>query len=215
MVRIYADEGISGTNTRKREDFKQMISDCESGKIDLVITKSISRFARNTQDCLEYSRKLKNLGIGIFFEKEHINTLDATGELLFTILSSLAQDESRNISENTTWGIRTKFKKGIPQIDCNKFFGYDKDKDGKLVINEEQAITVRRIFTDFLNGYNPSTIAKILTEENVKTGTGRNKWNTATVRGILKKESIWVMLYCRKPIHRISLLKRWSRIRDR
>lgn len=144
---------------------RSMIADCEARKIDLVITKSISRFARNTQDCLEYSRKLKNLGIGIYFEKEHINTLVATGELLFTILSSLAQDELRNVSENTTWGIRTKFKKGIPQIDCNKFLGYDKGKDGKLVINEEQAVTVRRIYTDFLNGYNSSTIAKMLTDE--------------------------------------------------
>lgn len=111
MAGIYADEGISGTNTKKREEFKRMIRDCEEGKIDLVITKSISRFARNTQDCLEYSRRLKNLGIGIFFEKEHINTLDASGELLFTILSSLAQDESRNISENCKWGIRSKFKR--------------------------------------------------------------------------------------------------------
>lgn len=92
MAGIYADEGISGTNTKKREQFKRMIADCEGGKIDLVITKSISRFARNTQDCLAYSRKLKNLGIGIIFEKENINTLDSTGELLFTILSSLAQD---------------------------------------------------------------------------------------------------------------------------
>ena len=123
MAGIYADEGISGTNTKKREEFKRMIRDCEEGKIDLVITKSISRFARNTQDCLEYSRRLKNLGIGIFFEKEHINTLDASGELLFTILSSLAQDESRNISENCKWGIRSKFKKGIPQVDCTKFLG--------------------------------------------------------------------------------------------
>lgn len=110
MAGIYADEGISGTNTKKREQFRKMIADCESGKVDLVITKSISRFARNTQDCLMYSRKLKSLGIGIIFEKENINTLDSTGELLFTILSSLAQDESRNISENCKWGIRTKFK---------------------------------------------------------------------------------------------------------
>ena len=108
---IYADEGISGTNTKKRKEFMRMIEDCEAKKIDLVITKSISRFARNTQDCLMYSRKLKNLGIGIIFEKENISTLDSTGELLFTILSSLAQDESRNISENCKWGIRSKFQK--------------------------------------------------------------------------------------------------------
>ena len=126
LVDIYADEGISGTNTKKRDGFNRMITDCEAGKIDLVITKSISRFARNTQDCLTSSRKLKNMGIGIFFEKENINTLDSTGELLFTILSSLAQDESRNISENCKWGIRSKFQKGIPHINTNRFMGYDK-----------------------------------------------------------------------------------------
>ena len=138
MAGIYADEGISGTNTKKREQFKRMIADCEAGKIDLVITKSISRFARNTQDCLEYSRRLKALGIGIFFEKENINTLDSTGELLFTILSSLAQDESRNISENCKWGIRTKFKKGEMHLNTYKFLGYDKDENGKLVVNRQR-----------------------------------------------------------------------------
>lgn len=104
MVDIYADEGISGTNTKKRDDFNRMIADCRAGKIDLIITKSISRFARNTLDCLNYVRELKDLGIGIIFEKENINTLDAKGEVLLTILSSLAQDESRSISENSTWG---------------------------------------------------------------------------------------------------------------
>lgn len=145
MAGIYADEGISGTNVRKREQFKKMIEDCKAGKVDLVITKSISRFARNTQDCLQYSRLLKNLGIGIIFEKENITTLASTGELLFTILSSLAQDESRNISENCKWGIRSKFKKGELHINTCKFLGYDKDEDGKLVINAEQAKTVSRI----------------------------------------------------------------------
>ena len=167
MAGIYADEGISGTNTKKREQFKRMIADCEKGKIDLVITKSISRFARNTQDCMMYSRKLKNLGIGIIFEKENINTLDSTGELLFTILSSLAQDESRNISENCKWGIRTKFKNGEMHLNTFKFLGYDKDENGKLVINKEQAKTVRRIYRDFLIGINPAQIAKELNTEGV------------------------------------------------
>ena len=191
MAGIYADEGISGTNTKKREEFKRMIRDCEEGKIDLVITKSISRFARNTQDCLEYSRRLKNLGIGIFFEKEHINTLDASGELLFTILSSLAQDESRNISENCKWGIRSKFKKGIPQVDCTKFLGYDKDDDGKLIVNQKQAKIVKRIYQEFLNGYNPAAIAKMLMEDHIKTGTGREEWRSASVRAILKNEKLY------------------------
>lgn len=188
MAGIYADEGISGTNTKKREQFKKMIADCEDGKIDLVITKSISRFARNTQDCLAYSRKLKNLGIGIIFEKENINTLDSTGELLFTILSSLAQDESRNISENCKWGIRTKFKNGEMHLNTFKFLGYDKDENGKLVINKEQAKTVRRIYRDFLIGINPAQIAKELTEEKVPGCLGQTKWYPSTVTGILKQE---------------------------
>ena len=188
MAGIYADEGISGTNVRKREQFKKMIEDCKEGKVDLVITKSISRFARNTQDCLQYSRMLKNLGIGIIFEKENINTLDSTGELLFTILSSLAQDESRNISENCKWGIRTKFKKGELHLNTCKFLGYDKDEDGKLVINREQAKTVARIYEEFLWGMNPQQIARELEEEGVPGCCGQTKWYTTTVIGILKNE---------------------------
>lgn len=188
MAGIYADEGISGTNTKKRQQFRKMIADCEAGKIDLVITKSISRFARNTQDCLMYSRKLKNLNIGIIFEKEHINTLDSTGELLFTILSSLAQDESRNISENCKWGIRTKFKNGELHLNTYKFLGYDKDENGKLIINEEQAATVRRIYNEFLWGMNPAQIAKGLEDEEVPGCLGQTKWYPSTVIGILKQE---------------------------
>lgn len=188
MAGIYADEGISGTNTKKRMEFKRMIADCEAGKIDMVITKSISRFARNTQDCLMYSRKLKNLGIGILFEKENINSMDAGGELLFTILSSLAQDESRNISENCKWGIRTKFKNGELHLNTYKFLGYDKDENGKLIINEEQAKTVRRIYTEFLNGMHPQEIAKGLEDDEVPGCNGQTKWYPSTVLGILKNE---------------------------
>jgi DNA invertase Pin-like site-specific DNA recombinase len=105
IVDVYADEGISGTSTEKRTDFKRMIEDCKAGKIDMIITKSISRFARNTMDCLNYVRLLKEKEIAVFFETENINTLDTTGEVLLTILSSLAQDDSRKLSENTKWGI--------------------------------------------------------------------------------------------------------------
>ena len=188
LAGIYADEGISGTNTKKREDFKRMIADCEAGKVDLVITKSISRFARNTQDCLMYSRKLKNLGIGIIFEKENINTLDSTGELLFTILSSLAQDESRNISENCKWGIRSKFKKGELHLNTFKFLGYDKDEEGKLIINDKEAKTIRRIYREFLGGRNPQEIAKGLEDDRVPGCQGKTKWYASTVIGILKNE---------------------------
>lgn len=186
LAGIYADEGISGTNTKRREQFKQMIRDCEAGKIDMIITKSISRFARNTQDCLYYSRHLKSMGIGIYFEKENINTLDAAGELLFTILSSLAQDESRSISENCKWGIRKKFRDGILHLNTNRFMGYDKDENGRLVINEEQAAIVRRIFYEFMNGLNPDVIARRLREEGIPGCMGEVKWQTSTILGMLR-----------------------------
>ena len=125
---VYIDEGITGTNTRRREEFKAMIADCEAGLIDMVITKSISRFARNTADCLQYTRLLRDKGIGVLFEKEDIFTLDGKGELLITIMSSLAQDESRNISENITWGIRARFQQGKMHLNTNRFLGYDKDR---------------------------------------------------------------------------------------
>ena len=188
MAGIYADEGISGTNTKKREQFKKMIQDCDAGLIDMVVTKSISRFARNTEDCLRYSRRLKNKGIGIIFEKENINTMDATGELLFTILSSLAQDESRNISENCKWGIRSKFQKGIPHINTHHFMGFNKDEEGRLVIDEEQAELVRRIYREFLEGFNPSVIAARLNEEGVPGVSGEAKWLRTTIEKMLKNE---------------------------
>ena len=188
MVDIYADEGISGTNTKKREGFNRMIKDCEAGKIDLVITKSISRFARNTQDCLLYSRKLKDLGIGIIFEKENISTKDSSGELLFTILSSLAQEESRNISENCKWGIRHNYQKGIIHMNTKVFMGYDADKTGTLIINKEQAKVVRRIFREFEEGWTPSEIAKRLNKDNVKGVTGKALWSWGTICTMLVNE---------------------------
>lgn len=188
MAGIYADEGISGTSTRKRTDFNRMISDCERGKIDLIIVKSISRFARNTQDCLSYSRKLKNMGIGVFFEKENINTMDGAGELLFTILSSLAQEESRSISENCKWGIRKKFSDGKYHLNTNRFLGYDKDAKGNLIINEEQAVIVRRVFKEFMDGVNPDVISKRLNDENVPGCMGEARWSCSTIWGILSNE---------------------------
>jgi len=188
MAGIYADEGISGTNTKKREDFNRMIVDCEAGKIDLVITKSISRFARNTQDCLNYSRMLKGMGIGITFEKEGINTLDSTGELLFTILSSLAQDESRSISENSKWGIQSLFAQGKWSINTNNFYGYDKDENGQLIINKEQGKVVKWMFESFINGINPDTMARTLNKEKIPTITGKYNWNTSTIKKMLQNE---------------------------
>jgi DNA invertase Pin-like site-specific DNA recombinase len=188
LAGIYADEGISGTSTKRREQFNRMIADCEAGKIDMVITKSISRFARNTQDCLKYSRQLKDLGIGIRFEKEGIYTMDGTGELLFTILSSLAQDESRSISENTTWGIRSLYKQGVLHLNTNRFYGYDKDESGRLVINPEQAEVVRWVFESYMDGVNPDVMARKLNENRVPGCMGEPKWTVDTIAGILQNE---------------------------
>ncbi len=184
----YADEGISATNTKKRDEFKRMIADCRAGKIDMIITKSISRFARNTLDCLNYVRELKELGIGIIFEKENINTLDAKGEVLLTILSSLAQDESRSISENSTWGIRRRFEKGQHKMSTKRFLGYDTDEEGKLVINRKQAQNVKRIYSEFLNGKTVDYIKRIFEREGVKNWDGGTKWQTTTLQSMLENE---------------------------
>jgi site-specific DNA recombinase len=188
MAGIFSDEGISGTGTKKRQGFQKLIRACREGKVDRVITKSISRFARNTADCLHYSRELKDLGIPIYFQKENIDTMAASGELLFTILSSLAQEESRNISENTTWGIRSKFKRGQPMINTERFMGYDKDENGNLVINPEQAKVVEKIFRYFLEGWTLEEIAQGLKAKNIPGVTGKAAWNANTIRRMLQNE---------------------------
>ena len=188
LVGIYADEGITGTNTKKREQFKAMIADCEAGLVDMVITKAISRFARNTADCLHYTRLLRDLGVGVLFEKEAIFTLDGKGELLMTIMSSLAQDESRNISENTSWGIRTRFQRGKMHMNTKRFLGYDSGKDGKLVINKEQAAIVKRIYDEFIDGCTPFSIAERLKSEGVPGVSGTPNWTHAAIEFILKNE---------------------------
>jgi DNA invertase Pin-like site-specific DNA recombinase len=188
FIRIYADEGISATNTKKRDEFNRMIKDCKTGKIDMIITKSISRFARNTLDCLNFVRELKEQGIGIIFEKENINTLDAKGEVLLTILSSLAQDESRSISENSTWGIKRRFEQGKVTVNYNKFLGYTRDEDGNLVVDKKQAKVVKRIYQEYLNGYTTQEIARRLTREGVKNGSDRTKWYDSNIKQILTNE---------------------------
>ena len=185
---IFADEGISGTDVRKRTGFLDMIEACRAGQVDLVITKSISRFARNTADCLRYSRELKDRGIGIRFEKEGVDTMASSGELLFTILSSLAQEESRNISENTRWGIRSRFKQGKAHINTGRFMGYDKDENGNLIINEEQAKVVKRIFREFLEGWSCQEISHRLINDNVPGVTGKAAWPSITIKRMLQNE---------------------------
>ena len=184
----YADEGISATNTKKRDEFNRMITDCRAGKIDMIITKSISRFARNTLDCLNYVRELKELGIGIIFEKENINTLDAKGEVLLTILSSLAQDESRSISENSTWGIRRRFEIGKHKMSTKRFLGYDTDEDGKLVVNPAQAKIVKRLYEEFLSGKTVDYIKRIFEREGIRNWDGSTKWQSTTLQSMLANE---------------------------
>lgn len=188
FVKIYTNEGITATNTKKREGFNNMVEDALGGKIDLIITKSVSRFARNTVDSLTTIRKLKEKGIEVYFEKENIWSLDAKGELLLTIMSSLAQEEARNISENTTWGHRKRFADGKYSLNYNRFLGYDRGPNGGLVINKEQAETVRFIFRSYLSGLSTCAIAKELMAKGIKAPGGGDKWYWNTIRGILSNE---------------------------
>lgn len=165
-----------------------MIEDALAGKIDLIITKSVSRFARNTVDSLTTVRLLKEKGVEVYFEKENIYTLDSKGELLITIMSSLAQEESRSMSENVTWGMRKRFADGKVSMPYKVFLGYRKGADGVPEIDEEQAEIVRKIYRMFLEGKTYTTIAKILTEEGVPTPAGQRKWYSTTVRSILTNE---------------------------
>ena len=188
FVEVYTDEGISATNTKKRDGFNRMIADALAGKIDLIITKSISRFARNTVDTLTTVRKLKEKGIDIFFEKENIHTLDAKGELLITIMSSLAQEESRSISENVTWGQRKRFADGKVSLPYKRFLGYTKGPDGLPEIVPEEAVVVRLIYRLFLYGKSPSAIAAYLTDEGIRTPSGKPVWRASVVESILTNE---------------------------
>lgn len=188
FVSVYADEGITGCNTKKREGFNTMVEDALAGRIDLIITKSVSRFARNTVDSLTTIRKLKENKVECYFEKENIWTFDGKGELLLTIMSSLAQEESRSISENYTWGQRKRFADGKVTVPFKRFLGYDRGKDGNLVINEAEAVIVRRIYGMFLQGRSPYAIAKALTGESIPTPGGKENWSGSTVRSILTNE---------------------------
>ncbi|MGN6713169.1 recombinase family protein [Anaerocolumna jejuensis] len=176
LAGIYTDDGKSATNTKKRDDFNTMMKDCMAGKFDLAITKSVSRFVRNTVDSLQNIRKLKEKNIGAIFEKEGVNTLDGTGELLITILSSQAQEESRNLSENTRWGLVRWFENEVISVNHTNFLGYTKDENGELIIVPEGAELVRRIFKPYLEGNSSIKIAKILKVDGIKTVIGMDTW---------------------------------------
>ncbi len=188
MAGIYADDGKSATNTKKRDDFNAMIKDALDGKIDMILTKSVSRFARNTVDSLLTIRKLKEKNVAVVFEKEGVNTLDGTGEILITILSSLAQEESRNISENTRWGVVRRFENGKVIVNHNKFMGYTKNENGDLVIVPEEAEIVRLVFRLYLEGYSAGKISRYLEDNKVKTATGLDKWHDTVIMKMLRNE---------------------------
>lgn len=188
FVNVYTDEGISGTSTKYREGFKRMIADALAGKIDLIITKSVSRFARNTIDSLTTIRLLKEHNVECYFEKENIHTFDSRGELLLTIMAGIAQEESRSISQNCTWGQRKRFADGKVTVPFKRFLGYDRGEDGSLVVNEKEAAIVRKIYEMFLNGATTYAIAKALTAEHIPTPGGKEVWSKNVVKSILTNE---------------------------
>jgi site-specific DNA recombinase len=188
LAGIFADDGISGTNTKKRDEFNRMIDECMAGNIDMIITKSISRFARNTLDCLQYIRQLKDKNIPVYFEKESINTMDAKGEVLITIMASLAQQESQSLSQNVKLGLQYRYQQGKVTVNCNRFLGYTKGNDGKLVIDPEQAEVVKRIYREYLEGSSMDKISAGLEADGILTGAGKEKWHTSTINKILRNE---------------------------
>ncbi len=188
FVSVFADEGITGTNTKKRDGFNLMIQNAMNGEIDLILTKSISRFARNTVDTLQTVRNLKAAGVEVIFEKENLHTFDPKCEMMLTIMSSLAQEESRSISENVRWGKQKSMRDGKVTLAYSHFLGYKKGKDGRPEIVEEEAVIIRQIYDLFLSGKTINEIAATLTKMRVPTPTGRAKWSVSTVKSILSNE---------------------------
>ena len=188
FVKVYADEGISGTSYRNRDGFNEMVADAKTGKIDLILTKSISRFARNTVDSLVITRELKKYGVEIFFEKENISSMDTQAELIFTIMSSIAQEESRSISENVRWGMLRRMEAGQLIVPWKSFLGFECGPDGLPQIVEEEAAIVRGIYRDYLNGMGIRQIARKLTAKGIKSPRASNKWSPETIRNILSNE---------------------------
>lgn len=189
LAGIYADEGISGTQVKHREQFQKMIEDCETGQIDMIITKSISRFAHNTVDCLTTIRKLKGLKnpVEIYFEKERLSSLDEKTDMILNLMASIAQEESRSISANIRWAIKNRMKNGTQKIPTSGLLGYDTDEDGNMVIVAQEAEIVRTIYKSFVQGVHPGLIAVRLNALNLKTVYG-NDWSSSSVRKILRNE---------------------------
>lgn len=188
LVRLYADEGITGTSMKKRKEFLKLIEDCKKGMIDLVITKSVTRFARNTLEGIQTVRELRRLGIGVFFEKEGTNTLYMDNEMVLTFFFSQAQAESESLSSNVRWGHRKNFQDGKVYYQYKNFLGYRRGPDGQPEIDEEQAAIVRRIYTRYLLGDSVRTICRGLEEDGIRTVHGNTNWTDSTVRAMLQNE---------------------------
>ncbi len=185
LADVYSDEGLSGTSVRKRPAFMRMVADCKAGRIDYIITKSISRFARNTQECLEYVRLLQSYGTQILFEKEGVDTASATSELIMTILAAVAQEESHSISENVKWGVRKRFERGVTRwCPC---YGFSRDGRDKLVINPEEAKVVRRMFDMYEHGASLQEIADALNDDGIPSPRGKT-WVAFNVGEVLDNE---------------------------
>ena len=188
FVGVFADDGRSATNTFRRDDFNQLMDQCLKGKVDMIITKSISRFARNTVDCISWVRKLKEKNVAVYFEKENLNTLDDSTEMILTILSSQAQEESRAISTNVKWGYARKFEKG--ESIRQRSYGFRKAPTGEMCIMEEEAAVIRNMARWFLDGDSLERIKHRLEDAGIETTTGKRTWSTGTIYNILTNEKI-------------------------
>lgn len=189
FVDIYADEGITGTSAKKRPRFMAMIEDCRAGKIDAIVTKSVSRFGRNTVDTLVYTRELKALGIDVYFEKENLHSISPDGELLLTLMAAFAESESQNLSENISWGFRKRYAEGdLKSIPMHNVYGLDRNIEGDIIIREDEAKVVRRIYYEFLAGQNTQYISDMLNSDGVLTRRKGAVWHNKTVINILRNE---------------------------
>jgi DNA invertase Pin-like site-specific DNA recombinase len=185
---VFADEGKSGTNTKHRTEFNKMISLAKQGLIDKILTKSLSRFARNTVDCLSIINDLKLHNVEVFFEKENISSLDPNIEVVMSLYSGVAEEESRSISENVKWGIKKRFEKGIHHMNTSVILGYTKDSEGNVIIDEKQAIIARTIYDLYINGLGTRKIKEHLESQGYLTAKGNTTWNKSTIMSILKNE---------------------------
>ena len=199
---IYADKGISGTSLRHRDNFNRMIADCEAGKIDLIVTKAVTRFARNVVDAISTVRKLKQLSppVGVYFETERINTLDTTSETYLGLISLFAQGESESKSESLKWSYIRRWKRGTGIYPTWSLLGYEVDEEGHWVIVENEAELIRVIYDMYLNGHSSPQIAEILTRSGIPTATNKSVWSSGAVLGILRNEKYCGDVLCQKTI---------------